>query len=335
MNLSFLFHHQSVARRIFKCSALICSMLVLSACNPMDKKEVLANQKTEPDLTFTCVYEKDTLPPVDPEADVWFKQARELEKINKHQRDYKQIGELYRKAAERNHPKAMLNLSNLISYGKVPPVEGKGPAQEVWDIIRKMAKLNISYGYYQMGHYLDTGYGVAADRTKALAYFRQAADLGNPEAQFVIGNIFLSKRLENMQDNPAFYPEIGKKMLDCAVQQQHGKAAYYLATYYLDVDKELDNGMKYHQLAVKNGYRASASALAEGFKPNVKENSMYYIPIKPDLDRSARYESIVKEIDASDETAKFPDIDKIVPLPPAELPEWDGTFEYKKQAEGQ
>ncbi|EKT64484.1 DUF6396 domain-containing protein [Providencia alcalifaciens] len=314
---------------------LLIGLILLTACKPIDKKDTIVTQKTEPDLTFTCVYEKDTLPPVDPEADIWFKQARELEKINKHQRDYKQIGELYRKAAERNHPKAMLNLSNLISYGKVPPVKGKGPAQEVWDIIRKMAKLNISYGYYQMGHYLDTGYGVAADRTKALAYFRQAADLGNPEAQFVIGNIFLSKRLENMQDNPAFYPEIGKKMLDCAVQQQHGKAAYYLATYYLDVDKELDNGMKYHQLAVKNGYRASASALAEGFKPNVKENSMYYIPIKPDLDRSARYESIVKEIDASDETAKFPDIDKIVPLPPAELPEWDGTFEYKKQPDNQ
>ncbi|EKT59355.1 DUF6396 domain-containing protein, partial [Providencia burhodogranariea] len=29
--------------------------------------------------------------------------------------------------------------------------------------------------------------------------------------------------------------------------------------------------------------------------------------------------------------ATFPDIDKIVPLPPAELPEWDGTFEYQTQ----
>ncbi|WP_082120798.1 SEL1-like repeat protein [Moellerella wisconsensis] len=329
MNLSFLSHNQLVAHHIFKYSVLIFSSLILSACNPTDKKEVLANQKTEPDLTFTCVYEKDTLPPVDPEADIWFKQARELEKVKKYQRDYTQIGVLYRKAAERNHPKAMLNLSNLISYGKVPPIEGKGSAQEVWDIIQKMAKLNISYGYYQMGHYLDTGYGVVADRTKALAYFRQAADLGSPEAQYVIGDIFVSQRLSD-RDNPAYRPEIGKKMLDCAVQQQHGKAAYYLATYYLDVDKEFDNGMKYHQLAVRNGYRASASALAEGFKPNVKENSMYYIPIKPDLDRSARYEAIVKEIDASDETAKFPDINKIVPLPPAELPEWDGTFEYKK-----
>ncbi len=84
--------------------AVVVLGLLLMGCKPIDKKDVTVTQKTEPDLTFTCVYEKDTLPPVDPEADVWFKQARELEKVNKHQRDYKQIGVLYRKAAERNHP---------------------------------------------------------------------------------------------------------------------------------------------------------------------------------------------------------------------------------------
>lgn len=251
MNLSFLFHHQSVARGIFKYSVLICSMLMLSACNPMDKKEEPPAQKAEPDLTFICVYEKDTLPPADPEADVWFKQARELEKVNKYQRDYKQIGVLYRKAAERNHPKAMLNLSNLISYGKVPPIEGKGPAQEVWDILQKMAKLNISYGYYQMGHYLDTGYGVVADRTKALAYFRQAADLGSPEAQYVIGDIFISQRLSD-RDNPAYRPEIGKKMLNCAAKQGNGEAAYNLAFYLHVVDENSDEALHYYQLSIIN-----------------------------------------------------------------------------------
>lgn len=334
MNLSFLFHHQSVARRIFKCSALICSMLVLSACNPMDKKEKLPIQKTEPDLTFTCVYEKDTLPPVDPEADVWFKQARELEKVNKSQRDYVKIGELYRKAAERNHPKAMLNLSNLISYGKVPPIEGKGPAQEVWDIIRKMAKLNISYGYYQMGHYLDTGYGVAADRTKALAYFRQAADLGNPEAQYFIGDIFISQRVSD-SDNPAYHPDIGKKMLTCAAQQGNKEAAFTAAMFYKSVEKNFDIALEFFQLASENGHRISASILIDTFKIDTTPKDYYYLAVKPDPERSARYEAIVKEMDASDETAKFPDIDKIVPLPPAELPEWDGTFEYKKQQDNQ
>ncbi|WP_249215204.1 SEL1-like repeat protein [Providencia rettgeri] len=334
MNLSFLSHHQSVARGIFKCGALICSMLMLSACNPMDKNEEPPIQKTEPDLTFTCVYEKDTLPPVDPEADIWFKQARELEKVNKHQRDYTKIGDLYRKAAERNHPKAMLNLSNLISYGKVPPIGGKGPAQEVWDIIRKMAKLNISYGYYQMGHYLDTGYGVAADRTKALAYFRQAADLGSPEAQNAIGNIFISKRLSD-RDNPAYRPEIGKKMLECASKQGNGEAAYNLAFYLHTVDRDFNGALKNYQISIQNGYWMGASILSQSFDPSTTQKDYYYLGVKPDAARSARYEAIVKEMDASDETASFPDIDKIVPLPPAGLPEWDGTFEYKKQQDNQ
>ncbi|EOH0492699.1 tetratricopeptide repeat protein [Providencia rettgeri] len=255
---------------------LLLGFILLMGCKPIDKKDVTVTQKNEPDLTFICVYEKDTLPPVDPEADIWFKQARELEKVNKYQRDYAKIGELYRKAAERNHPKAMLNLSNLISYGKIPPIGGKGPAQEVWNIIRKMAKLNISYGYYQMGHYLDTGYGVAADRTKALAYFRQAADLGSPEGQYVIGDIFLSKRLDNMQINPAYHPEIGKKMLDCAAKQGNGEAAYQLATYYQDVDNNLSTALSYYQIAVKNGSRTSASTFMEAFKPDIKESSIYY-----------------------------------------------------------
>ncbi|WER20651.1 DUF6396 domain-containing protein [Providencia stuartii] len=314
--------------------AVVVLGLLLMGCKPIDKKDVTVTQKTESDLAFTCVYEKDTLPPVDPEADIWFKQARELEKVNKYQRDYTQIGVLYRKAAERNHPKAMINLSNLISYGKVPPIEGKGSAQEVWDIIQKMAKLNISYGYYQMGHYLDTGYGVVADRTKALAYFRQAADLGSPEAQYVIGDIFVSKRVSDKK-NPAYHPEIGKSMLDCASMQGHGDAAYRLASYMRNVEKNNIKASIYFQLSTKNGNRDAASTLSDVFDLATTSKDYYYLAVKPDPVRSARYAAIVKEIDASDETATFPDIDKIVPLPPAELPEWDGTFEYKKQQDNQ
>lgn len=86
---------------------MICSLALVVSCKPTGEKETMMTQKTVPDLTFTCVHEKDTLPPVDPEADVWFKQARELEKANRYQRDYAQIGALYRKAAERDHPKAI------------------------------------------------------------------------------------------------------------------------------------------------------------------------------------------------------------------------------------
>lgn len=311
---------------------IICSLALVAGCKP-EEKETMMTQKTEPDLAFTCVYEKDTLPPVDPEADIWFKRARELEKVNKYQRDYAQIGVLYRKAAARNHPKAMLNLSNLISYGKVRPIEGKGSAQEVWDIIQKMAKLDISYGYYQMGHYLDTGYGVVADRTKALAYFRQAADLGSPEAQYVIGEIFISQRLSD-SDNPAYRPEIGKKMLDCAATQGNGEAAYRLALYLKSVNEDFNGALKYYQLSTKNGYLYAAMTLTHAFDPETTSKDYDYLAVKPDKERSLRYGVIRLEIRNNPE-ARFPDIDKIVPLPPAGLPEWEGTFEYKKQQDNQ
>ncbi|WP_413495817.1 DUF6396 domain-containing protein [Morganella psychrotolerans] len=184
-----------------------------------------------------------------------------------------------------------------------------------------------------MGHYLDTGYGVAADRTKALAYFRQAADLGSPEAQYVIGKIFISQRLSDT-DNPAYRPEIGKKMLGCASQQGNGEAARRLATYSVNVDDNLEVALKHYQLATQNGNKMSASTLADTFKLSTTQKDYFYLAVKPDIERSARYEAIVSEI-RNNPDARFPDINKIVPLPPAELPEWDGSFEYKKQVEGQ
>jgi hypothetical protein len=43
---------------------------------------------------------------------------------------------------------------------------------------------------------------------------------------------------------------------------------------------------------------------------------------------------IIKFLDANDSrNPKIPDIDQIVPLPPAKLPEWDGTFQWQKEQE--
>jgi hypothetical protein len=50
------------------------------------------------------------------------------------------------------------------------------------------------------------------------------------------------------------------------------------------------------------------------------------------VERSKRYAEIRKFIDRNDgRNPKVPDIDKIVPLPPAPLPSWDGTFQWEKE----
>ena len=44
------------------------------------------------------------------------------------------------------------------------------------------------------------------------------------------------------------------------------------------------------------------------------------------------YKLIGKFIDKNDgRNPKVPDIDQIVPLPPAKLPPWDGTFQWEKE----
>ncbi|NYH25166.1 hypothetical protein GGD40_004737 [Paraburkholderia bryophila] len=59
---------------------------------------------------------------------------------------------------------------------------------------------------------------------------------------------------------------------------------------------------------------------------------MDYISLPNDPERSQRYELTWKFLTSNDErNPKVPDIDKIVPLPPAKLPSWDGTFQWQKE----
>ncbi|MDS0786864.1 sel1 repeat family protein, partial [Proteus vulgaris] len=50
---------------------------------------------------FTCLHEADVFPPLDPEADKWFKQAVQLSRQDNP--DLKRIAQLYRQAAEKDH----------------------------------------------------------------------------------------------------------------------------------------------------------------------------------------------------------------------------------------
>ncbi|MBD2793850.1 SEL1-like repeat protein [Xenorhabdus szentirmaii] len=288
-------------------------------------------QEQEANLHFTCVYEKDTLPTLDPEADIWFQQARALEKV-KGKPDYATIGRLYRQAAEKDHYKALFNLQNLIRYGKVPPRTGMHPPQEVLELVEKLIKLNIPLGYYQMGYLLDRGYAVKQDKTAALTYFRKAADMGNPAGQYIIGDLFVSPGLLDDRDNPAYYPEIGEEMLKCSIEQGFAKAGHALAVQHLYTDKNYAKAAYYFQEAVKHGYYISAMRLVGSFQNPTPQNIDYYLALPQDPERARRYNLISDESFRFPE-ARFPDIDKIVPLPPAPLPEWDGTFEYKKQQE--
>ncbi|MGV2770679.1 UNVERIFIED_CONTAM: hypothetical protein O1L33_16165, partial [Pseudomonas aeruginosa] len=72
---------------------------------------VMANSKP-----FVCANEKDHLPPLDPQADAWYREAAALAKPDT-LRPWGRIVELYSKAVERGHWKAMHNLASLYRTG--------------------------------------------------------------------------------------------------------------------------------------------------------------------------------------------------------------------------
>ena len=55
------------------------------------------------------------------------------------------------------------------------------------------------------------------------------------------------------------------------------------------------------------------------------EGSNDYLALKPDAERQLRYKKIARFLSGYDYLSpKVPDLDQIVPLPPAKLPKWDG-----------
>ena len=68
------------------------------------------------------------------------------------------------------------------------------------------------------------------------------------------------------------------------------------------------------------------------FSKDKNHSPLADIGVDVDQERSVRYGAITKFISRYDgRNPKVPDIDKIVPLPPTPLPEWDGTFQWEKE----
>ncbi len=92
------------------------------------------------------------------------------------------------------------------------------------------------------------GIGVEKDTNKALAYMDKAAQLGDPDAQFMVGK-YLYHPLKRKPD--------AYKILACAMAQSHSEAAFQLALNY-KVDKDFE---KAYQTYRKGAMLGSVSCI--------------------------------------------------------------------------
>ena len=274
---------------------------------------------------FTCVYQAERVPAVDPQAEMWFQQALALDDPNITNIDYAKMYQLYLQAAERNHWKAMLNLASLILRDS-PDVPDHDPEKAIrW--VEKAMTLGVPDAYDRMGMYHLDGLVKSGNATTAYAFFQRAADMGSPAAM-----AFLGYKLAGRYDNPTegFWGNlpIGTKMLECALAQGYGDAADKLGLIYArpnTSDAKL-RALKVLHEGVKLGSAACANSLApefDGMDLNHGTNLVGHV----DKARAERYSKIGDVLELYGGRLKLPNLDKVLPLPPAPLPKWNGDVQ--------
>ncbi|WP_448194930.1 tetratricopeptide repeat protein [Pseudomonas aeruginosa] len=270
---------------------------------------VMANSKP-----FVCVNEKDYLPPLDSQADTWYREAVALAKPDT-LRPWDRIVELYSKAVERGHWKAMHNLAYLYRTGWPGGVEKD--TQKALDLYQKMIDLNIPQGFYDMGAMIGNRAGVKNPATDGLTFLDKAASLGNPPALTELGKLYIYVAKKN---------DLGLAYTRCAASQGYAPANYELGAYYKIVEHNFPRAASYYQISVSQGSSDAALFMSGVFNKASADNfRMWYAP---DESQHKLYDGIYEQL-ASDPDLRFPNLMKEHPLPPhptqgydADRPDW-------------
>ncbi|MEJ8827516.1 DUF6396 domain-containing protein [Variovorax humicola] len=305
---------------------LLTCLLTLTAC-PMSQSSPLPRNMSlkafDPHRKdFVCKHEADAVPPIDEQAEAWFQEGLRVTSRDlwPNQRNYPKAVELWQKAAGRKHWKAMMNLAGVL-------IEGDGTEQYVVvpdteraiQIVEEAMKLGIPAAFDAMGTYHQRGLGVKGDASRAYAFWELAADMGSPSAQ-----AFLGYDLSAAYDNPKerFWDNrpVGLKMLECSFAQGNGNGADKLALVNKR-DKTPEGWVRTIRVlheGVKFGSEDCANALSTIFR------GAYMQKGGPSRDpgRAERYGALGDALYINPDL-RLPNLDKVLPLPPAKLPQWD------------
>ncbi|WP_039057012.1 DUF6396 domain-containing protein [Enterobacter sp. Bisph1] len=307
-----------------KIVSVVLGCLLLVGCDPQASRR---NKPPDPlsdinvRLAFTCKHQ--FLPDASADTDMLFKYARWLQKNNLIDRDKNadtEIARLYRIAAENGHYKASINLQNGALRGRFSL-----SSHERLRLSQQLIDAKVAAGYYFIAIYLEHGAtGLVRDQAMALRYYRKAADQGNPQAQLYIGDKLLPAKMA---------PQVALQMFHCAAAQGEGEAANSLGNL-LAIERKYLEATEIFQQGVAAGNYISAYAMEQGFSGPDPKDRLYFLALQKDPERAMRYKKIGKVLSSySYAHPTVPEINDIVPLPPAPLPEWDGKLKWLEEHE--
>jgi hypothetical protein len=308
---------------------LLLACLALTACDnggelsPSPDKDLPMKslEAIKDNLAFTCKHE--VIPAANPDADVLFQYARWLEKNNQLKQDPNtdlEIARLYRIAAENGHYKANINLQNGSMGGKL-----RLWGHEHMRFSQDLIDADVATGYYFVSVMLRKGIAdLKQDTEMSLRFLRKAADEGSAQAQYEIGDALAPGDKA---------PEVSRQMRRCAAEQGNGSAALALAVD-LQIKEQYRDALEAFQLGVAAGDETSAGWLDDSFRGPEPTNELDYLDLPEDLERADRYKTIWRILARySYANPKVPEINDILPLPPAKLPPWDGKLQWLEARE--
>ncbi|MCW9716027.1 MULTISPECIES: SEL1-like repeat protein [unclassified Avibacterium] len=283
-------------------------------------------------LEFSCVHEER--PPIPEEAQLLYNYAlyQDLHKMwTGKAGDWNELLPYYRIAAANGDYKANVRLQYLLETNRALTSTSY---DEVHNLNKLLAKSLPATAYYKLYGHLDIGFGVTTkEKDGKYAYLRKAADLGSREAQYVVADML------GDIDDPETLPyrqKIIEQLRQCASDQGLAKASTFLGIRYKNQGQYEQAIQAFHQ-GVKNGSSSSANRLAYGFDGKRKNDGedIDFLNLPEDIERSVRYKMIQNYLSTKDYLQpKVPDLDEIVPLPPAKLPPWDGKIAFQRWFEG-
>lgn len=287
-------------------------------------------------LEFTC--KKEELPPLSEETQQLYNYAlyHDLHNMwtgDKGDEVWNGLARYYRIAAANGDYKANVRLQYLLNTGRIST---DMPQTEVHNLNEELAKQLPATAYYNLYGYLDVGYGVRTEKDGKYAYLRKAADLGSREAQYTVAEMLADiEDSEETQEAFKYRLALVEQLRTCASEQGLGDASSNLGSSFKLAKKYSEAVKSYHQ-GVKNGDSVSALVLSYGFDRKKIKDTLSFLDVPPDDERAKRYSVIRSYLSRYDYLhPKVPDLDEIVPLPPAKLPKWDGKIAFQRWYEGE
>jgi len=266
---------------------------------------------------FECKHEAEANPPIGTEAQELFEQALALDswELWYEQIDHKGMASLYAQAMKLGHWKAQLNLAQMYLEGRGVEFNPDEALRLTEDLIRQ----GVPAAWHRMGSLYMMGAGpLRQDATVAYAFWQRAAEMGSMESQAFIGN----KLRGNHDEPPSFWGnwQIGRKMMECAFAQGSAESAYLLG---LELNAGAESPADYRRAlevmheGVKRGYQKCAGHLSASFRGGDP-----IVGRAKDPSRADRYLEISERL-RLDHHLKLPNLDRVLPLPPAPLPHWN------------